>query len=65
MKQKHGTEWKVNPLEGANRKGLLLGYGYPEPTGKFIHQLRTLERDSEHGNFFESVRYFEKEDEND
>jgi len=65
MKQKHGTLWEVNPLEGKNCIGLYLGYGYPEPTGKFIHPLCTLERDDESGEFFESVRYFEKEDKND
>lgn len=65
MKQKHGAFWKINPLEGEKTNGLYLGYGVPEPSGRYVHPLRTLKRNGESGDFFESVRYFEKEDEND
>lgn len=65
MKQKHGKFWEINPLEGAKRKGLYLGYGVPDPKGRYVYPLRTLERNNEREDYFESVRYFEKEDIND
>lgn len=66
MKQKHGPLWEAAPAEGENTEGLYLGYGYPEPTGhQYIYPVRTLERYNEDEDYFESVRYFEKEDEND